>query len=119
MIRQLAELVDEFKGEESQTCCFTHILNLIAKIIIRQFNVPKAQADKVFDDATMALMELADNINVEEQKMANSGDEVDDEEEDENTEGWVDEHNAMTMDQLAALDKSVQLVRIMLVKVRR
>ena len=66
MIRQLEELIDEFKGQESQTHCFTHILNLIVKSIIWQFDVPKAQANKVFDEATTALMALAGNIDVEE-----------------------------------------------------
>jgi hypothetical protein len=118
MILQLEELIDEFKGEESQTRCFTHILNLIAKSVIRQFDVPKAQADKVFDEATTALMELAGNIDAEEQEMTESRDDSDDDEEDENLEDWVDERVTMTVEQLAALDKAVQPVRLMLVKVR-
>ena len=119
MIRQLEELIDEFKGQESQTRCFTHILNLIAKSIIRQFDLPKAQANRVFDEATTALMELAGNIEVEEREMAENTDDIDDEEEDENMEDWVDERDTMTVEQLAALDESVQPVRMMLVKVRR
>jgi hypothetical protein len=118
MILQLEELIDEFKGEESQTRCFTHILNLIAKSVIRQFDVPKAQADKVFDEVTTALMELAGNIDAKEQEMAESRDDSDDDEEDENLEGWVDERVTMTVEQLAALDKAVQPVRLMLIKVR-
>jgi hypothetical protein len=88
------------------------------KSIIQQFDVPKAQANKVFDEATAALIALAGNIDIEEQEMAESSDERDDEEHDENTEDWVDERDAMTVEQLATLDKSVQPVRLMLVKVR-
>ena len=35
----------------------------------------------------------------------------------ENTDDWINEREAMTMEQLAELDKSVQPVRRMLVKV--
>jgi hypothetical protein len=117
MIHQLEGLIDEFKGPESQTCCFTHILNLIAKSIIQQFDVPRAQANKVFDEATTALIELAGNIDIEEQEMAKSDDDGDDEDA-KNTEDWVDERSTMNMEQLTALDKSAQPVRLMLVKVR-
>jgi hypothetical protein len=63
------------------------------------------------------LIELAGDIDVEEQEMAESKDDGDDGEDIENTEDWVDERETMTMEQLAALDKSVQPVRLMLVKV--
>ncbi|KAF8221970.1 hypothetical protein L208DRAFT_1325095, partial [Tricholoma matsutake] len=56
-----------------------------------QFDVPKAQADKVFDEVTTTLMELARNIDTEEQEMAESRDDSNDDEEDENLEDWVDE----------------------------
>jgi hypothetical protein len=118
MIRHLGQLIDEFKGRESQTQCFAHILNLIAKSIIRQFDVPRAQVNKVFDEATAALMELAGDIDVEEQDAAERGDDRDDDEEDENTEGWADERDTMTEEQLTELDESVHPVRLMLVKVR-
>lgn len=119
MIRQLGELIDEFRGRECQTRCFTHILNLIAKSIIRQFDVLKGQANTNFDEATTALMELAGNIDVEERDMAESGDDRDDDEEEENTEDWVDERDTMTVEQLAMLNESVQPVTLMLLKVRK
>ena len=81
MICQLEDLINEFKGQESQTHCFTHILKFIAKSIIHQFNISKAQANKVSDEVTMALMELAGNIDIEEQEMAESRDNSNDDEE--------------------------------------
>ena len=72
----------------------------------------------------MALIELAGNIEFEEEEMDeygdndNDDDNSDDQEEVmENTDDWVNEREAMTMEQLAELDKSVQPVRRMLVKV--
>ena len=62
-------------------------------------------------------MELARNIDAEEQEMAESRDDSDDDEEDDNLEGWVHERVTMTVKQLAELDKAVQPVRLMLVKV--
>ena len=118
MICQLEKLIDEFKGQECQTRCFTHILNLVAKSIIQQFDVPKAQANKVFDEATTALIELAGDIDTEEQEMAESRDDSDDDDNDENVEDWVDETVDMTVEHLATLNKSAQPVRLMLVKVR-
>jgi hypothetical protein len=118
MIRHLGELIDAFKGRESQTRCFAHILNLIAKSVIRQFDVPRAKVNDVSDEATTALRELAGNIDNEEQEMADSEDDSEDEEENENMDDWVDERQALTMERLAELDESLQPVRVMLVKVR-
>ena len=122
MIRHLEVLIDEFRGRKSQTRCFAHILNLIAKSILQQFDIPRAQVNN--DDATVALIELAGNIEFEEEEMDeygdndNDDDNSDDQEEVmENTDDWVNEREAMTMEQLAELDKSVQPVRRMLVKV--
>jgi hypothetical protein len=85
MIRQLQGLIDEFKGPESHTCYFTHILNLIVKSIIQQFDIPRAQANSIFNEVTTALIELAGNIDVEEQEMAKSSNDSDDDEDDEST----------------------------------
>ena len=117
MIRHLGRLIDEFKEQQSQTRCFAHIVNLVAKSIIRQFDVLKAQVAKAFDEATRALMELAGDIDVEEQDVVENGDIKDDEYE-ENMEDWVDERDSMAIEQRVALDESVQPVRLMLVKVR-
>jgi hypothetical protein len=65
----------------------------------------------------MALIELAGNIDVKEQEMPESSDDSDDDKDDENTEDWVDERDSMTTEQLTVLDRSVQPVRLMLVKV--
>jgi hypothetical protein len=87
------------------------------KSIIQQFNIPRAQANSIFDEVTTALIELAGNIDVEEQEMAKSSNDSDDDKDDENTEDWVGERDSMTAEQLTALNRSVQPVRLMLVKV--
>jgi len=65
------------------------------------------------------LIELAGNIDIEEQEMAESRDDGNDNEDDENVEGWMDERDTMSAEQLTALNESVQPVKLMLVKVHR
>ena len=51
MIKELRNLLDNFPGTVNQTRCFIHILNLVVKSILAQFDLSKAQvnvADKMF-----------------------------------------------------------------------
>jgi hypothetical protein len=70
MIEELSELLHDFPGEANRTRCFTHILNLVAKSIIKQFDVPKARANEALealDDAAKELAALAVDVDVKEQ----------------------------------------------------
>jgi hypothetical protein len=49
--------------------------------------------------------------------MAESSDNSDNDKDDKNTEDWMDERDSMTAEQLTVLVRSVQPVRLMLVKV--
>jgi len=66
MIEELADLLCDFPGETNQTRCFTHILNLIAKSIIKQFDILKAHADEVLYDTAKELAALAVDLDIEE-----------------------------------------------------
>ncbi|KAF8801350.1 hypothetical protein BYT27DRAFT_7115212, partial [Phlegmacium glaucopus] len=92
MVQELADLLDDFPGPANRTRCFTHILNLVAKSIIKQFDIPKAQADTVLDDVSKELTALAVDLDLEEQISREGpleeGD--DDKAEDDNVEGWMD-----------------------------
>lgn len=52
MIDHLASLLAAFPGSANRTRCFTHILNLVAKCIMKQFDAPKKKKanDNVVDD---------------------------------------------------------------------
>ena len=65
MIDALAELVVMFPGATNQICCFTHILNLVVKVILCQFDMLKAKVDEVLDVASQALVDLAGDIEME------------------------------------------------------
>jgi len=116
MIEELATLLDDFPGAANQTCCFTHILNLVVKSIILQFDLLKAQADKVLDDAANEMLKLASNIELEDEISAKDGEDGE-EGEDDNNEGWIDEQGEMTESQLEELDECVQPIRLLLIKV--
>jgi len=87
------DLLGDFPGESNRTRCFTHILNLVAKSIIKQFNVPKAQAD-VLNHAAKELAALAVDLDIEEQiaREGHSGEDEgnSDENEDDSLDGWTD-----------------------------
>lgn len=117
MIKELAKRLDLFPGPENQTRCFTHVLNLIAKSIIRQFDVPKVKQDQMLDDGIQELQALAVDIDTEENVTRTSADVQDDEDEEDNVDGWIDERDKMSPEDIKMLDDSVQPVRFMLVKV--
>ena len=52
MVDELANLIDDFPGPANQTRCFLHILNLVVKSILRQFDLPtsKKSSDDEEDD---------------------------------------------------------------------
>jgi hypothetical protein len=117
MIKELAKLLDLFPGPENQTRCFTHILNLMAKSVIRQFDVPKAEQNQALDDSLLELQALAADIDVEEKATRNGVEIESDDNEDDNMDGWIDERERMSPEDVEKLDESVQPVRFMLVKV--
>ena len=116
MIAELANLLDDFPGPENQTRCFTHILNLVVKSVICQFDLPKSKGDKILDDAAKELLSLAGNIKFEENELAQR-DANEEEEDDDNIEGWIDERTLMTDVKLEELDESVEPVCLLLTKV--
>jgi hypothetical protein len=117
MIAELANLLDDFPGPANQTRCFTHILNLVVKSVIRQFDLPKSKGDKILDDAAKELLSLAGNIEFEEDELARRDEKEGDVDEDDNVEGWIDERTLMTDAELEELDESVEPVRLLLTKV--
>ena len=101
MIVELAKLVEEFLGAANQTWCFLHILNLVVKSIIWQFDLPK---DNILDEAKKELHDLAGNIENEEMISQSDGST---DYEDDSVEGWIDERKEMMAMEREELNKSV------------
>ena len=98
MVDELSNLLDDFPGAPNRTWCFTHILNLIAKSILKQFDLPKAKADEALDAAARALADLAGDIEVEEELMGD--DLVGDDEDDDSSEGLADIRGEMSAEEI-------------------
>ena len=91
MIERLAELIDNFPGTANQTRCFTHILNLVAKSVLRQFEAPKAKGIDSINEAMKELVAVSDELKDEGDDMA-----VDEEgEEDGDNEGDDDDDDGL------------------------
>jgi hypothetical protein len=123
MIEHLSTLVDNFPGAPNQTRCFTHILNLVAKSVLRQFDVAKQSGpvdSEQLDDATKELTLLAqeldfgsDGADNDEKDEGELGDEENDNDDDDGGDG----EDSMTEEELAELQASLVPIRLMLTKV--
>ena len=110
MIQELETLTLEFAGFASHTWCFLHIVNLVAKSMLRQFDAKKVTIKR---DSEMAA--LADEL-AEEEAIADEIEDNDDNEID-NEDGWINEMNSRTDDERIKLKDSMQPVRLALAKV--
>ena len=115
MIEELESLLDDFPGAANRARCFTHILNLVVKSIMKQFDLPLAKKDNITDEVTMELFRLAGNI--EEEEVATIQDSEGSDDENDNTEGWIDEQLNMSKEELDELEDAIQPVRFLLTKV--
>lgn len=117
MIAELATILDDFPGAANQTRCFTHILNLVVKSILRQFDLPKNKAQKL-NNASKELLQLAGDIEREEIETRQLNSNENDNDDDDNLDGWVDERDDMEEEDQDELDTTVEPVRLVLTKVR-
>jgi hypothetical protein len=118
MVEHLSEILDDFPGSANQTRCFAHTLSISAKAVIKQFDVPKADAGEALDKAVSALADMAQEIELEdrlEQEAWVEGN--DDEGEDQPLNALEDFREGLSDEQRRELDVGVQPVRSMLVKV--
>ena len=112
MIQELETLTPEFAGLASHTRCFLHIVNLIAKSLLRQFDAKKAT---FHGDGEMAT--LADELACEEAR----SDRIEDDDDDEvdNEEGWINEMEDLTNNRRIELEESMRPVKLALAKVNQ
>lgn len=118
MIDELHTLVAEFAGSPSHTRCFLHIINLIAKTLINQFDAKKATVDV---DGELAKLgkELNEDEHLLDEIVLDDEDEDGEVEVEENTDKWVDEMEALNVEERIQLERSIRPVKLALVKVRQ
>jgi hypothetical protein len=95
MIDNLAAQLVEFPGAPNRAHCFTHILNLVVKSIMSQFDLPRKwkKLNPKTDNQTHDLIDLADDIDLEELVTETKQEDLQDEWEEalghDNDEGWI------------------------------
>ena len=125
MIKHLSTLVENFPSTTNQTHCFTHILNLVAKSILHQFELKKKTRDgeaEDIDNATKALAALAQELKVEDSvELADDPDGLDIDEDlevdDNDNDELQDEHDSTSEEDLAEMEESLVPIWLMLTKV--
>jgi len=120
MLEHLAALVDHFPGAANQTRCFTHILNLAAKSILRQFDAPKknhtANSDDL-DEAANVLTELTRELELDEVAEPEEDDDDNGDDGDKEDDEQHNECDGMSEAEVLELAASLVPVRLMLAKV--
>ena len=118
MVDELRDRISDFPGKAMRVRCFAHVVNLIVKTILKQFDVPDKKKDEIVSEALGELKGMGTDLEDDETddlSMHNDGED----DNDDNVDGWMDEREEMSEDELANLESEVQPVRKMLGKVRR
>ena len=123
MIDKLAGQLAEFPGAPNCAHCFMHILNLVVKSILNQFDAPRMwrKLDPKTDERSLTELDLASDIEAEELEMqAEQEDSQEGPEEDpynDNNEDWFNERDGMVQEEIDELEERVQPIRVLLTKV--
>lgn len=121
MIREMAERIAHFAGDPSHVRCFAHIIALVAKSMLRQFDPPAKRKKKrgapgdgeEEDDVDELLRELEAALEAEEATAR----EAEETEEQDDEEGWVNELAQMSEAERLLHEDDVRPVRLGLIKV--
>jgi hypothetical protein len=116
MVEVLKDQLDTFPRDSNCTQCFDHIVNLVAKSIIWQFDALKAKGNESFDDVLQELRVSVEDLNKEE-LMTREGIWSEVEGDDDDIDGWVDEWDEMSESELKEMDDNIQPICRVLVKV--
>ena len=73
MIKKLMSWLIEFPGAANCARCFTHILNLVVKSIMSQFDVPRSDPD-VINEGACKIQKLVGDIEREKLETQNDQD---------------------------------------------
>lgn len=127
MIREMADRIAHFAGDPNRVRCFAHVVALVAKSMLRQFDPPKSKKKKKqdgedqdhgddFDLDDDTLRAMAADLDDEEAEMEQEVDQ--DGVEKDQDEGWIDELSQMSEAERFIHEDDIRPVRLALVKVR-
>ncbi len=115
MVEELAQRIPSFSGQTSHVRCFAHVINLVAKSLLKQFDSPKCQNGNTDgnDGSDFLFPELADDIDLEDEDAQSDPELVSK----DNTEGLVDVLADMDIDERKAFELEIMPIRTALAKV--
>ena len=100
MVDKLEDLIPSFGGAANRVRCFNHVTNLVARSALAPFDGGK-------------MITLEGKGDDDDKEVADDDGEMD------NVEGWTDEKTGMSEEERHALDKRVEPVATVLVKVSK
>ena len=115
MVEELVKHVTEFPRQANHTCCFAHIINLVAKSLLKQFDLPENKVGSAVS-AAQDLQEFVEELEMDgaSSTAATEGLALEDA---DNTDRFIDEREGMLEEELEELANSVWLVQLVLMKV--
>jgi hypothetical protein len=116
MITELEHIFHSFLGDANHTQCFDHVVAIVTKSAVRQFDLPKDLVDGALDDAEKALRELAEGIDIEGEEAKSMWESEGDDDKDDKEED-IDQIASLGTANHAELENNIRPVRLVLVKV--
>ena len=113
MIDKLETYVLGFGGAANHTQCFLHVINLVEKSLIHQFNMKKKDTDAVLE----GMEEPVEELRWEQENMLDE-DEAEDMVEVDNNKGWIDEIQMLTAAEHNKWLAIILPLKLVLIKVR-
>ncbi len=116
--------IPTFPGTVNHVRCMDHTVSLTAKSVLSPFNFSDSgdhhdnPSNDVLAKAEAALSSLAEGLDMEEAVSRIIGSDENAGDDDDNTDGWVDERTELTDVEREELRESALPVRTVLVKVR-
>jgi len=111
MVEELEFMLEDYPGEAGCARCFLHIVSIVAKTIIKQFDVPKKNGKDPVDILDLELYKLAEGI--EEEEAQTLSERVDSEEDDKaGADDLVDDLDKKGRERLLAELRPIQLLLV-------
>lgn len=117
LVAELAKILPSFGGETNRTRCFLHIVNLVAKSLLREFEKKGNESRDTVEEGSLTEDE-EDEEDLPELEMQEDPSGVDDEgDRDDDEDGWVDEAALLSANERAELMHSIRPIKVVLTKV--
>ncbi len=118
MVDALATRISSFPGQAHRVRCFAHVVNLVAKSLLKQFEpAKKSTSDTSGDDGETFLIDFTEGIDLEDAETTAPEDDLDSNQDKDNTDGFINELTEMDAFEREAFELETKPVRTALLKV--